>query len=56
MLEAKKLTRYVIWSSIIGMGIFCWIYDEIVPNGNILGPLFLAYGVWRVYMVYVSER
>lgn len=55
MFSANKLTQYAIWITIICVGVFAWIYDYLFPNGDIIGLMFIFYGLFRVYTVYKSE-
>lgn len=55
MIRTGKLTQYIICIFIMGMGAFSWIYNEIIPNGDILGPMFMLYGLWRLYIVYSTD-
>ncbi len=55
MYNTNKLTQYAIWITIIGVGVFAWVYNTLIQNGNIIGPMFILYGLFRVYTVYKSE-
>ncbi|KXK40916.1 MAG: hypothetical protein J5I52_05675 [Saprospiraceae bacterium] len=55
MFKTNRYTNYILGISIIGMGIFAWLYD-VIPNGMILAPLFIIYGIWRLYRGYVAEH